>query len=236
MIMTVDKKRWRQALGIPLFIGILFIFTGCTTPHSKDTGLAGPIRILEITPVVSKHKGIYKSESPGFLSPSTTVDYLYLNKGLVAIETMEDAAYSAPFVTEVAVWAEAQGYDAVVVKCMLNPALEEAKKAVNIPVLGPRKASFEAALHFGSKPVYVYPTGILVANLHKNKSLTFQRLLEVSRQAVERGADVLIMGCTGIEELALPLREKIDVPVLENVKYALKKAERLIQSQGLKKL
>jgi len=220
--------------AILLFLMLPAILCACAGKKIKEMRHDGPIRILAISPVISGNSGetgIVLSESPDFLPPGTIVDHIHVDQGLRHIENHEDAGMMAPFVRRKVIWAEQQHYDAVVVKIMLNTALAGVDDAVDIPVVGPRNAAMEVARHMGKNPAYIYPMGIAVADLHKNKARTFETLLKEAEKAVQNGADVLILECTGIEDLAFPLREKIDVPVLRNVVHALIKAERLAKER-----
>jgi allantoin racemase len=210
-------------------------FSGACVPSrppvlEKQKAIDAPVRILAIDPVTSDDpgtKGIYLSESPDFLTPGTVLEHIHVSRGLKHIENPEDAEHMAPIVAETAIWAQNNHYDAVVIKCMLNPAIREAQQSVTIPVVGPRGASLEVARKLGRNPAYIYPMGIMVKDLKKNPARTYQVLLKEAKRAVAEGADVLIIGCTVIEAMAYPLREDIDVPVLRNVHHAIRKADRL---------
>lgn len=232
---------WRRTGGASLGKTIIIlclmlpsILFACAEKKETVIRSGGPIRILALSPVISgnpEENGIVLSESPAFLLPGTIVDHMHVDEGLRHIENDDDARMMIPFIHRKILWAERRQYDAVVVKIMLNAALTGVDQGVRIPVVGPRDAAMEVARQMGKNPATIYPMGIAVADLWKDERVTFQTLLQEARKAVRNGADVLVIGCTGIEDLAFPLREKIDVPVLRNVVHALIKAEKMAKQR-----
>ncbi len=65
---------------------------------------------------------------------------------LTSISTMTEAELVAPEVRSAAIEAEAAGFDAVVVGCLLEPGVAAAREAVRIPVVG----TAAACLHMAS--------------------------------------------------------------------------------------
>jgi allantoin racemase len=123
-------------------------------------------------------------------------------------------------------WAESQGYDAVVVGCMVDPGVREAKQAVNIPVIGIREATRSIAPLVGRNLGHIYPGRIPVLELATDEEKTFSELVKVSRWLVaKRGVDVLIPDCAYIGGLAHRLQSEVGVPVLPNVDVGLRMAE-----------
>jgi len=74
----------------------------------------------------------------------------------------------------------------------------------------------------------VYPEGIPVLNLNDDPERTFQILRGNAQKALKEGAQVLILGCTGLTGLASKLQKELGVPVLEPEGCALKIAEALV--------
>ncbi|MBS7631772.1 hydrogenase expression protein HupH, partial [Candidatus Bathyarchaeota archaeon] len=74
---------------------------------------------------------------------------------------------------------------------------------------------------------------IPVLELHKDEEKTVEALAEEGRKAIEDdGAEVLILGCTGMTGMAEKLREILKVKVLDPLPTAVKFAETLV-SLGL---
>jgi len=132
---------------------------------------------------------------------------------------------AAPFVVKKAEWAEKNGYDAVAVSCMMDPGVKAAKEALDIPVVGPKEAANQLALILGDKVATIYPRGITVLELSQDPSRTYEVLLEHSKSALDDGAQVLILGCTGLTGFGKRLQDELAVPVLEGEGLALSLAQ-----------
>jgi len=69
---------------------------------------------------------------------------------------------------------------------------------------------------------------IPVLELEQDLEKTTAYLLAAARDCVEnRGADVLILGCTGMYPVVERIRQELDVPVIEPLAAAFKTAETL---------
>jgi allantoin racemase len=108
---------------------------------------------------------------------------------------------------------------------MMDPGVKAAKEALDIPVVGPKEAANQLAQILGDKVATVYPRGITVLELSQNPSRTYEVLLENSKKALDGGAQVLILGCTGLTGLGKRLQNELGVPVLEGEGLALALAQ-----------
>jgi allantoin racemase len=106
-----------------------------------------------------------------FLNPFGTDDYDQLIHGTLApylrsgteveIQHLEDCPRNIDYyvpkhlveteILRAAVGAERDGFDALVIGCCYDPALEQAREAVTIPVVGPLEASVSLAHMFGHR-------------------------------------------------------------------------------------
>ena len=68
-----------------------------------------------------------------------------IRQGPASIESAVDEVLAAPGVVDAAIMAEADGAQAVVIDCMLDPGLDAAREAVSIPVIGCGEAAMRAA-------------------------------------------------------------------------------------------
>lgn len=59
----------------------------------------------------------------------------------IEIDSALDAALAAPEIIKMAVRAESEGYDAVVLYCFSDPAVDACREVVSIPVVGGGQAS-----------------------------------------------------------------------------------------------
>ena len=178
------------------------------TPISPKDGNEGPF------PLIPRRE---------HLLPSTNVDEMYC-KGAPRVASKE----VAPMVVAKSRWAESQGYDAVVVNCMLDPGVSQAKRAVQIPVVGIREASLAVASLVGRHPDTIYPHKIPVLELAADEENTVHELVKKGQGLISRrGTDVIIPGCGYLGELSQRLQAELSVPVLANIDVGLRVAESL---------
>jgi allantoin racemase len=194
-----------------------------------------------------------------FKNLDTEVVVVSLETGAESIETGYDDAWNAlPTIQEVEK-AQCEGYDGVVLSCFGDPALRAAKEAVSIPVVGVAEASIHLASMLGRrfgvitagppdagayifdnfrlyemdhKCVAVKSLGICVLGLEDDKAEEVTRFVEVANDLIGQGADVIIMGCTGMTEVAGEVSSRLQVPLISPAPAALKICESLI-SLGL---
>lgn len=186
------------------------------------------MKICLIVPIISKEFLEKKDRAKRFgkyVRPDTEVDVVFIDYGPSSIESRYDDVMAAPFVVKKAEWAEKNGYDAVAVSCMMDPGVKAAKEALDIPVVGPKEAANQLAQILGDKVATIYPQGITVLELSQEPSKTYKVLLENSKNALDGGAQVLILGCTGLTGFGKRLQDELGVPVLEGEGLALALAQ-----------
>jgi allantoin racemase len=131
-------------------------------------------------------------------------------------------------------WAETNGYDAIVVNCMVDPGLVDLRRAVSIPVIGAGRAAFALASVLGDRPMSIFPGRIRVNALAENEAHTLEELTSIGRRCVAtRGADAITLGCSYLGGAAGHVQDKIGVPVIATIEVALKLAE-LIACLGIR--
>ena len=186
------------------------------------------LKICLIIPIISKEfieEGDSRKRFENYVRPDTEVHIVFIDYGPSSIESRYDDVMAAPFVVKKAEWAEKNGYDAVAVSCMLDPGVKAAKEALDIPVVGPKEAANQLAKILGDKVATIYPRGITVLELSQNPSRTYEVLLENSKKALDDGAQVLILGCTGLTGLGKKLQKELGIPVLEGEGLSLALAQ-----------
>lgn len=151
----------------------------------------------------------------------------HLTMGPASVECEFDELFAGPDTVIKAMEAEANGADAVIVLCMGDPGVRQAREAVSIPVLGPGETAMHYAAMLGHKftimptlarrrttyenhaRLYgvenrlasVRPVGVSVLEIETNESVR-EALIENAVKAVEEdGADVLILGCIGFRKI-----------------------------------
>ena len=168
---------------------------------------------------------------------------------------IRDRALAVPGILELVAKAEKKGFDAVIIDCMGDPGLEPAREIVDIPVVGSCQASLAIASTLGQKfsvvtalksmtPLfhdlvrkYGYSTNfasvrsieVPVLDLEKQWNEVKEALAREGRAAIEQdGADVIVLGYTGVIGMAKELQETLKVPVVDPAPAALKLAELLV--------
>ena len=205
--------------------------SGHSWPALGDLMVTGSARLLLLRPVppADGEEGPHAVPEPPYLLPSTRLDLAYCRGCPRSYEGRRDCAEAAPLVVAKARWAEAAGYDAMVVSCMLDPGVAAARKAVRMPVVGLGEANDAVAGLLGRRPARFYPIGIPVQQLGHDERATYCELARVARRCVERNAaDVLIPNCAILGGLAWRLQDDLHVPVLPNEEVGVKLAELLV--------
>ncbi len=192
-------------------------------------------------------------------SPTTTVKVLSLDKGPPSVETIRDYEIVKPLVIDLALKSHIK-YDGLIVNCFLDPGVDELKKLIDKPVVGPGEASLafgsiirgrlgivsiesEALrlieercnmLGYGGVVTSIRGIKTHVVDLAKDWEKVKMELIVESRKAIEDGAEVIILGCTGLAGLGRIVSETINKPVVDPAAAALKMVESLV-SLGLRR-
>lgn len=189
--------------------------------------------------------------------PDVELEIVGLPSGPESLETAVETAMAAPHIVDRAVEAEAEGFDAVTLDCFGDPAIRAVREAVSIPAVGPGMAGMFFAMALGDQfSILTVKNGqgsirenirhytfqgrlasVRTIDIHLSKlvgdwDLTYQALLTQARKALsEDGADVLILGCTGLSEYAPALTEELGVPVVDPWACAVKMAKALVEME-----
>lgn len=193
--------------------------------------------------------------------PGTVVSVVDVPEGPASIESVYEEMLAIPETLKGVSRAERDGFDAVIIGCFGDPALDGAREIVHMPVIGPGQSSMLLAAELGHrfsvvtvmesivapiehqamkagvhhKLASVLLAEIPVLDLMSDRGATMRRMIEVGRVAVERDrADAIALGCMTMSFLnvADELSAELGVPVINAGKAALKAAEGLV-SQGL---
>ncbi|MEM0025197.1 MAG: aspartate/glutamate racemase family protein [Zestosphaera sp.] len=218
------------------------------------------MRILVVNPVGhdkwdSSDKKIYES----YASEETKIDVVSLPRGPASVESAEAYAQVEPLVIEL-VREIHGGYDAVIVNCFLDPGVAKLRELLGKVVVGPCEASLSLARNL-SKKVSIITVGgdaetlniirerikslgfeafiislrgipLRVLDLDRDREATMRFLVDEARKAVSEGAEVLVLGCTGLAGMAREVSDEVGVPVIDPVWAALKVAELLTSLVG----
>lgn len=170
----------------------------------------------------------------------------WLEEGPSSIECRYDEALCVPAVLQRVRRAAADGVDGVVLNCFMDPGLQPARELVSIPVAGPAQSAMALATTLGRRFSVILPAAsgapiveeqaaayvgsdrlasvrsveMPVAELRDRERLR-QALLEQAQVALETdGAQVLILGCTGMSHVTASVKRDLDeaganVPVID---------------------
>ncbi len=185
---------------------------------------------------------------------------MFARFGTHSVESHADEAYNAPFILEQIVHADEREVDAIVIDCACDPVLSAAREITSIPVIGIRQASLHLALTLGTRFSIITVQGqSLVRCMHEgvrreglDSFCASVRFLDVPVLEIERnpaavqeqfsslveraikddGADVVILGCTGLSH-HLNLSEvsmRYKVPILDPYVVGIWTAVTLIET------
>jgi allantoin racemase len=173
-----------------------------------------------------------------------------------AIESAQDEAQAIPPMLELVRGAEGRGFDAVVIACFSDPGLDAAREATTLPVVGIQESAMHLAAQLGHRfsvlttlahraPVReraavlhgldrrlasCIPLNLPVLDTVVDRERVLERVVSAGRLGVERdGAEVLILGCAGLGDLAPRVQAILGVPVIDPNAAALKLAETLVE-------
>ena len=180
-------------------------------------------RLRVITPIISRG---FRDEAPlrDCVPGGCTLTQAFLENGPASVESAVDEVLAGPGVIDAALQAEAEGIDAVVIDCMLDPALDAAREAVSIPVTGCGEAGMVAAGASGAFSVVtvlqrqerdfrglaaryglsdalvsVRGIGVSVLDLERDREGAIAAAIRESRRAIEEDhARAIVFGCTGM--------------------------------------
>jgi Asp/Glu/hydantoin racemase len=145
--------------------------------------------------------------------------------------------------------------DAVVVACFSDPGLDELRRQSAVPVFGIAESAMAHARRLGGRigvissvadslprhrrywdklgvqdqVVADIPLGLGVLELDTVEA--FDRARRAGLELVEAGADVVVLGCTGMTHMQGRLREVLGVPVVDPCLAAVEDARRAITKE-----
>ena len=211
------------------------------------------MRIFVINPNTSESMTDHiRRELEEIKRPDTELTVVNPKHGPVSIESAYDEALAGPPTLELVRRANEEGYDAIVLACFSDPALEAAKEVSDIPVIGIEEATLHVAAMLGHKfsimtslsrriptrEVHVRLRGLEsafasapamnmpVLEMDANPAKAKSRILELARKAVqEDGAEVIVLGCAGLAGYAEDIERELGAVVLDPTAVAFKVAE-----------
>jgi allantoin racemase len=205
-------------------------------------------RILVINPnsTDAVTRGIDDAMAPLRFAGGPEIRCVTLAEGPPAVESQSDADSVILPLCQLIREAETDA-GAFVIACFSDPGLFAAREATAKPVLGiaecgiltaltlghrfgvisilarsvPRQLRYVAAMGVGQRLAGDLPIGLGVLELADART-TLARMIEVGRELRDqRGADVLVMGCSGMARYRAELEEAVQIPVVEPTQAAV---------------
>ena len=194
------------------------------------------LRIKVVLPITSPALDAEaEQEFAGCAFPSTQTSITHLDYGPASIECELDDAICVPDFLNKAKQAEAEGYDAVISNCFMDPGVKAAREVLSIPVVGAAEASMHFAASLGHRfsVVTVVPNvvaamehlateygvdkklasvryvDIPVLDLKNKKKLLNALHREMLAAIKEDHAHVLVLGCMGMMGVAKEMEKQL---------------------------
>ncbi len=217
------------------------------------------MKILIINPVgTDRWDETDKKIYDGFTSPTTDVDVVSLEEGPGSIENRLAMTEAIPHVLKRA--KELHGaYDGMIVNCCLDVGVDVIRSIIDTPTVGPCEASLAIATTMGKKigivtvsktaielfeemvikyrmekrVVSIRGIDITVPQIEEDVERTIELLKEEIKYAIEDGADVIVLGCTGLAGFAAKLQSYFSIPILDPAACAAKILEDIVELKNL---
>lgn len=188
----------------------------------------------------------------GWAEPSTVLEGTGFGAGTPHLEYEFYEHLAIHEILKNAVWAEKEGYDAVVIGCFYDPGLREARELVKIPVVGVCEASLHVASMLSAgkfsvlvgrrkwiprmadnAKIYGFESRIAswrvldlwVPEMRDREKTQAAIMRETKAARDEDGAECAVLGCTGMARQAKEAQDELGIPVLDPVLMGLKVAE-----------
>jgi len=214
------------------------------------------MRILVINPNASvEMTDVIREQLHVVARPDVLVDVVNPPGAPPAIESALDEAACVPPMLELVKDAARRGYDAVVIACFSDPGLDAAREATDLPVVGIQDAAMHLAAQLGyrfsvlttlrhraplreraallagldRRLASCRPLDLPVLDTVVDRERVLEKVVRIGRQAIdEDGAEVLVLGCAGLGDLAPRASAELGVPVIDPNAAALKLCEMLV--------
>jgi allantoin racemase len=187
-----------------------------------------------------------------FADKNSQIEYISLDEGPAFMDLYSHEAFAAPHIMQKVKWANEERYDVIVIDCFLEPCIHAAREISKIPVIGPFESSVSLALQLGRKfsilsflensipqverQVIDYGVERRLASIRTittpvleygyNVDKVTRELIDEARLAIEKDkAEVIILGCTLLFNIAPRMMEELGVPVIDPLLASLKTSE-----------
>lgn len=216
------------------------------TVEKKHLGML--MKFLVVNSMSMEIEEALKKQYKHSASPGTKIDFVSPDGGPVKVGRQVRYFMSrAEYFILKTIMKNQEGYDAIIINCGLDPAIDSGREVSKIPIVGPGEASMLIA---GGKftvlcaceeavPIYneniqrygltdkmmsVRPIGIHCDDLSKDPELTKGAMIRQAKEAIEKdGAQVIVPGFVTV--LAAEVEKAVNVSVVNPVVASVKWAE-----------
>lgn len=132
--------------------------------------------------------------------------------------------------------------NAIVINCFADPGVDSLRERLDIPIVGvgesavclasliaprfsiisiqknsvPHAHKRLSTMGISSRVASVYGVELPILDISKSKNTVIDMICDAGEKAIEKdGADALILGCTGMADLAATVSKRLEVPVIE---------------------
>lgn len=191
-----------------------------------------------------------------YAKSTTEISVDCIDEGPESIESSYDELLAGIPVLRKAIQAENDGFDAIIIYCGSDPAIDAVREMVDIPVIGPGKISYLVANELSHKfsilsvldetiarneehfreigfditrLASVRSIGIPVVDVRENIDKTLDSLEAVGKRCIEEdGAHAIVLSCLGMAGMGNELQKRLGIPVIDPAFTAIKFTELLI--------
>ena len=216
------------------------------------------MKIMVINPNSSEHMTKHLEETlTKTAGPNTTLTVVCPPGGPYSISSAYDEAMCAAGTLRLVRQANEEGYDAVILACFSDPALEAAKEISGILVMGIAETSLHVASMMGFKYTILTLTderipskfneagrfrlegslasvralGMTVAETDEKPEEAKAQIKKIARiAAAEDRAEVIVLGCAGMAGYAEEVEREVGVVVIDPSSVTLKVTEALVEA------
>ncbi len=181
-----------------------------------------------------------------------------IKSGPDELDCCTDEAFAAPEMIKESIRAQKEGYDAIVIYCFSDVAIDAIRENVEIPVIGPGEVSLSIAGMLCNRYVVITTESrnisrtyrrlmknpiarekmssvraldVEIGDVRADSGVTERRLFEVCEKAVkEENVDGIILGCLSFAEFAEKLEQQLPVKVFDPAFLSVAFAEMCVRT------
>lgn len=192
-----------------------------------------------------------------YVAPDTILDMVCPQNSHVEINSALDVVLAGAEIVDLAIRAQNDGFDAVVMYCFSDPVIDACREALCIPVIGGAQAaclsvlnvcrSFDVILaeklRIPEKKLFLNTLGIDSIRINdiaaielngvsvwKDRDAALKKLVECGKKMlVQNQTEAIVLGCLSFLGMAEPLSRELGIPVIDPAVCAVSTAESIVR-------